>query len=96
MKLPGEEEMGGGGMGRSIIYMVIAVVAFVLIVMFAVFRENDRKRSGSDYVQEVRQQKEEEAQAEELTAKEEEEAQEKPKLRAEDLDFWDMYPVEEE
>ena len=96
MKLPGEEEMGGGGMGRSIIYMVIAVAAFVLIVMFAVFRENDRKRSGSDYVQEVRQQKEEEAQAEELTAKEEEEAQEKPKLRAEDLDFWDMYPVEEE
>ena len=88
--------MGGGGMGRSIIYMVIAVAAFVLIVMFAVFRENDRKRSGSDYVQEVRQQKEEEAQAEELTAKEEEEAQEKPKLRAEDLDFWDMYPVEEE
>ncbi len=44
--------MGGGGMGRSIIYMVIAVAAFVLIVMFAVFRENDRKRSGSGYVQE--------------------------------------------
>ncbi len=99
MKLPGEEEMGGGGIGPSVIYMVIGVTAFVLIVLFAVFNGNDRKRGGSEYLQEVQEQKEEETQAKELAAGEAlegEEAGEKPKLRAEDLDFWDMYPKEEE
>ena len=47
MKLPGEEE-AGGGVGSSLIYMVIGVSAFVLIVLFAVFRSNDNKRGGSD------------------------------------------------
>lgn len=99
MKLPGEEEIGGGGIGPSVIYMVIGVSAFVLIVLFAVFNGNDRKRGGSEYLQEAQEQKEEETQAKELAAGEAlegEEAVEKPKLRAEDLDFWDMYPKEEE
>lgn len=93
MKLPGEEE-AGGGVGPSLIYMVIGVSAFVLIVLFAVFRGNDNKRGGSEYLKQVQEQKEEEVKQEELAAVEEEEAA--PKLRAEDLDFWDMYPVEEE
>jgi GH25 family lysozyme M1 (1,4-beta-N-acetylmuramidase) len=93
MKLPGEEETGGG-VGPSLIYMVIGVSAFVLIVLFAVFQGNDNKRGGSEYLQEIQAQKEEEAKQEELAAVQEEEA--KPKLRAEDLDFWDMYPEEEE
>lgn len=93
MKLPGEEE-AGGGIGPSLVYMVIGVSAFVLIVLFAVFRGNDNKRGGSEYLQQVQEQKEEEAKQEELVAIEEEEAA--PKLRAEDLDFWDMYPKEEE
>lgn len=93
MKLPGEEEAGGGA-GPSMIYMVIGVSAFVLIVLFAVFKGNDSKRGGSEYLKEVQEQKEEEVKQEELVAAEEEE--ESPKLRAEDLDFWDMYPVEEE
>lgn len=93
MKLPGEEETGGG-VGPSLIYMVIGVSAFVLIVLFAVFQGNDNKRGGSGYLQEIQAQKEEEAKQEELAAVQEEEA--KPKLRAEDLDFWDMYPEEEE
>ena len=93
MKLPGEEE-AGGGIGPSLVYMVIGVSAFVLIVLFAVFRGNDNKRGGSEYLQQVQEQKEEEAKQEELAAIEEEEAA--PKLRAEDLDFWDMYPEEEE
>ena len=101
MKLPGEEEMGGGGIGPSVIYMVIGVSAFILIVLFAVFRGNDQKH-GSGHLQEVQEQKEEEVQAQELAAAEEEaDAEgegtgEKPKLRAQDLDFWDMYPEEEE
>lgn len=93
MKLPGEEE-AGGGVGSSLIYMVIGVSAFVLIVLFAVFRSNDNKRGGSEYLQQVQEQKEEEVKQEEMATIEEAEAA--PKLRAEDLDFWDMYPVEEE
>lgn len=100
MKLPGEEE-AGGGVGPSLIYMVIGVSVFVLIVLFAVFKGNDNKRGGSEYLQQVQEQKEEEAQAQELAEAEEagtegEAADEKRKLRAEDLDFWDMYPEEEE
>lgn len=93
MKLPGEEETGGG-VGPSLIYMVIGVSAFVLIVLFAVFKGNDDKHGGSEYLKQVQQQKEEEIKQEELAAAEEEETL--PKLRAEDLDFWDMYPKEEE
>lgn len=93
MKLPGEEE-AGGGVGPSLVYMVIGVSVFVLIVLFAVFKGNDSKRGGSEYLREAQEQKEEEVKQEELAAVEEEEAA--PKLRAEDLDFWDMYPEEEE
>lgn len=93
MKLPGEEERGGG-VGPSLIYMVVGVSAFVLIVLFAVFKSNDNKRGGSEYLQEVQEQREEAAKQEEPAA--EEEPSEKPKLRAEDLDFWDMYPEETE
>lgn len=93
MKLPGEEE-AGGGVGPSLVYMVIGVSVFVLIVLFAVFKGNDSKRGGSEYLREAQEQKEEEVKQEELATVEEEEAA--PKLRAEDLDFWDMYPEEEE
>lgn len=93
MKLPGEEE-AGGGVGSSLVYMVIGVSVFVLIVLLAVFKGNDSKRGGGEYLREVQEQKEEEVKQEELAAVEEEEAA--PKLRAEDLDFWDMYPEEEE
>lgn len=88
MKLPGEEE--SGGMGFSVIYMIIGVLAFVLIILFAVFRNNSNKNSGSEYLQKLQEQQET---ADEL----EEEQFEEPekKLRAEDLDFWDMYPVED-
>ncbi len=90
MRLPGEEE--SGGMGPSVIYMVIGVSAFVLIILFAVFQNNNHKSSGSAYLKEVQQQQEEEAALELLEEQQQEEAA--PKLRAEDLDFWDMYPVE--
>ncbi len=93
MRLPGEEE--SGGMGPSVIYMVIGVSAFILIILFLVFQNNNRKSSGSEYLKEVQKQQEEEA-ALELAEASQEEEEEKPKLRAEDLDFWDMYPVEGE
>ncbi len=81
MKLPGEDESVGTGL--PVIYMVIGVSAFVLIMLFAIMKSNDKKSGGSDYLKEMQQQKEE------LAAAEEEEA-------APDLEFWDMYPVEEE
>lgn len=90
MRLPGEEE--SGGMGPSVIYMVIGVSAFALIILFAVFQNNNHKSSGSAYLKEVQQQQEEEAALELVEEQQQEEAA--PKLRAEDLDFWDMYPVE--
>lgn len=91
MKLPGEEEVGGG-MGPSMIYMVIGVSAFILIVLFVVFRGNADNRGGTRYQQEAKKQQEEAA-VEEQTDSEEPAA---PKRRAEDLDFWDMYPEETE
>lgn len=90
MKLPGEEE--SGGMGFSVFYMIIGVSVFVLIILFAVFRNNDHKNKSSEYLQKMQEQQEEEAAAE-LEA--ELEAEPEQKLRAEDLDFWDMYPVED-
>ncbi len=90
MKLPGEEE--SGGMGVSVVYMVIGVSAFVLLLLFMVFRENDRKNGGSEYLQKIQQQEEEAVEEEQAAI--EAEAEPEVKRRAEDLDFWDMYPVE--
>ncbi len=91
MKLPGEEESGRGGL--PVFYMVIAVAAFMLVLLLMIMKSNNDKKRGSDYIKEIQQQREE-------TAMLEVEAEEMPepeqKLRAEDLDFWDMYPVEEE
>lgn len=91
MKLPGEEESGRGGL--PVFYMVIAVAAFMLVLLLMIMKSNNDKKRGSDYIKEIQQQKEEtammEAEAEEMPEPEQ-------KLRAEDLDFWDMYPVEEE
>lgn len=81
-------------MGPSVVYMAVGVSVFILVVLLTVFRGSENKRGGSEYLQEVQEQKAEE-EAKELAAVEEEE-ESVPKLRAEDLDFWDMYPEEEE
>lgn len=89
MKLPGEDEYVGTGL--PVVYMVVGVSAFVLILLFAILKSNDKQNSGSNYLKEMQQQK-----AEIAAAETEAETLEEPerKLRAEDLDFWDMYPVE--
>lgn len=91
MRLPGDEESGGSGL--SVIYMVMGASAFIVIMLFTLLKSNDKQRSGSDYLKEIQKQQEEVA-AEELEAQQPEEPEKK--LRAEDLDFWDMYPVEGE
>lgn len=90
MKLPGEEESGGSGL--PVVYMIIGVSAFVLILLFVLLQSNGKKNNSSDYLKELRAQQEEET----VIESEPEQPEEERKLRAEDLDFWDMYPVEEE
>jgi GH25 family lysozyme M1 (1,4-beta-N-acetylmuramidase) len=92
MKLPGEEE-SGGGMGPSVIYMIVGVVLFASIVLVLVMQSNKSSKGGSAYFQKIQEEK---AQQEAQALEEEEIEQTQTKLRAEDLDFWDMYPVEEE
>lgn len=92
MKLPGEEE-SGGGMGSSVIYMIVGVVLFASVVLVLVMQSNKSSKGGSAYFQKVQEEK---AQQEAQALEEEETEQTQTKLRAEDLDFWDMYPVEEE
>ncbi|MBO5208668.1 MAG: glycoside hydrolase family 25 protein [Lachnospiraceae bacterium] len=93
MKLPGEDEQRP--MGFSVIYTVIGVSAFVLIMLFVVMKSNNKDSGASEYVQQTLQQQQEQAEAEQALAEATEVTTEK-KLRAEDLDFWDMYPVDGE
>lgn len=90
MRLPGDEESGGTGL--PVIYMIVGVSIFMLILLFVLLQSNNKRNSGSDYIKELQKQQEE------ATVTEEEEQVEDTgsKLRAEDLDFWDMYPVEDE
>jgi GH25 family lysozyme M1 (1,4-beta-N-acetylmuramidase) len=90
MKLPGDEEQGK--MGIPVVYMVVGVSLFVLLILFAVLKDNSQKSSGSEYLKQMREEQEEEQLAEEEQSGQEEESTDK--LRAEDLDFWDMYPVD--
>ena len=92
MRLPGEEESGRTGL--PVVYTIFGVSAFVLILLFVLFQSNSKKNSSSDYFKELQKQQEETALAEaEAEAVQEDTGR---KLRAEDLDFWDMYPVDEE
>ena len=87
MKLPGEEESGRGGL--PVFYMVVGVSAFMLVLLLVILRSNNEKKGGSDYIKEMQQQ-----QAEAVVEETEQFEEPERKLRAEDLDFWDMYPVE--
>lgn len=90
MRLPGEEESGKGGL--PVFYMVVGVSVFMLFLLLVILKSNNDKKSGSNYIKEMQQQQQEEVAAGETEQLEEPER----KLRAEDLDFWDMYPVEDE
>ena len=46
MKLPGEDEPVGTGL--PVVYMVVGVSTFVLVLLFAVLKSNDGKKSGGD------------------------------------------------
>ena len=90
MKLPGEENQRP--MGFSLIYMIIGVSAFVLVMLLAVMKNNKKNSGSSEYMQNALQQQQEQ----EIVMQEDTDTLSDRKLRAEDLDFWDMYPVEED
>ncbi len=85
MKLPGEVDQRS--MGSSVIYMVIGVSAFVLILLLSVMKNNKKTENRDEYVQNPVQQEE--------TVQPEAEIEPERKLRAEDLSFWGMYPVDD-
>lgn len=93
MRLPDEQEERG--MGIPVIYTIVAVSVFILIILAVVFMSNTRQ-SG----REAAKNKDVEATPSPTPAKEGELAEgeadietlyRENKLRAEDLDFWDMY-----
>lgn len=92
MKLPGDD--GQRPMGFSVVYMIVGVSAFVLIMLLTVMKSNKKDTGGSEYVQNAMKQSQEQAKEEAEAALKEIEVEPERKLRAEDLDFWDMYPIE--
>lgn len=89
MRLPGEDEHRSAGL--PVVYMVIGVSAFVLVMLLVVMKNNKKEDDRREYVQNAVEQ-----QQEEIISEPEAESEPEQKLRAEDLDFWDMYPVESE
>ncbi len=98
MRLPGETEEGG--MGTPVIYMIVAVSVFVLIILGVVLFSN-RSGSGtgsqSGNASATAEPSPEGGQVEFAQGQEDIEALYRDhKLRAEDLDFWNMYQDEKE
>lgn len=94
MRLPDEQEERG--MGMPVIYTIVAVSAFILIILAVVFMSNTRQR-GSETAKNKRLEATPSPTPEEEMGFSEGEADietlyREHKLRAEDLDFWDMYP----
>ncbi len=92
MRLPGETEEGG--MGTPVIYTIVAVSAFVLIILAVVFISNGQSNRSGNQGTAARATAEPtpEQQMEFAEGQEDIESLYKEhKLRAEDLDFWDMY-----
>ena len=89
MRLPGDD--GKRSNGHSVFYMILAVSAFVVVVLFTVMQNNQKEEKKKEAAIEAAIQQTVAAETEIV----EPEPEPEQKLRAEDLDFWDMYPVEE-
>lgn len=94
MRLPGEDEERG--MGTPVIYMILAVSVFIVVILAVVFisnREtnNSRKKPGAAATATPTPQSERETVEFAEGQKDIEQLYRENKLRAEDLDFWNMY-----
>lgn len=96
MRLP--DEHVEKGMGTPVIYTIIAVSACILIILAVVFFSNNRQSSsGSAKDVQVKSSSSPSPETEIEFAEGQEDIEalyEEHKLRAEDLDFWDMYQEE--
>lgn len=94
MRLPGEQDEKG--MGAPVIYTIVGVSAFIFIIIVAVFMSNT-ERSGANpagsgaVVLSPSPTPEETQEGADNGDKDIETLYRENKLRAEDLDFWDMY-----
>ena len=100
MRLSDEQEESG--FSPPVLYTIIAVSAFVLIILACVLVSNNREKSLRQKHQKIPE--ETQVQAEEQTEETAESAEgqkdietlyKEHKLRSEDLDFWDMYDGQE-
>ena len=93
MRLPDEYEERG--MGTPVIYTIVAVSAFILIILAVVFASNNGKKNSGNGVSGAAKMSPSPSPTEDVTFAEGQEDIEalykEHKLRAEDLDFWDMY-----
>ena len=80
--------------GLPLIYMALAVSAFVLMILVLVVTMNKDKKPNPDYAAQMQQEEAEEVSS---TNNSTEESYHEigGDLVASDLDFWDMYPIEE-
>ena len=96
MRLPNDYEEGS--MGTPVIYTIVAVSAFVLIILAVVFASNGGRGNSGKQKADIAKASASPSPAEELTFAEGQEDIEtlyrEHKLRAEDLDFWNMYQDE--
>lgn len=94
MRLPGEDEERG--MGTPVIYMILAVSVFIVIILAVVFisnREINNSRKKNNVAATATPTPESERENVEFAEgqKDIEQLYKENKLRAEDLDFWNMY-----
>lgn len=94
MRLPGEDEERG--MGTPVIYMILAVSVFIVIILAVVFisnRETNNSRKKPNVAATATPTPELERENVEFAEgqKDIEQLYKENKLRAEDLDFWNMY-----
>lgn len=97
MRLPDEQEERG--MGTPVVYMIIGVSALILIILAVVLVSNNQKTNKRNVAAAAIAKSPSPTPVEEMAFSEGEKDIEKlyreKKLRAEDLDFWDMYQDED-
>ncbi len=98
MRLPGDDD--DRGIGAPVVYTIIGVSVFILVVLAAVFISNNGQKNTQAARKNLSRPTSTPAQEEEMRfaqgQEDMEELYRENKLRAEDLDFWDMYEKEEE
>ena len=81
--------------GLPLIYMALAVSAFVLMILVLVVSMNKDNKPSSAYMAQMQQKDQEEEALTQDSLVEDGNLEIGGSLVASDLDFWDMYPIED-